>query len=77
MKTPHRSISQRLDRAKSPEAKQATLNEWLDDWDAANERFAQAALAGDSSSSEWCEDVKKRLAAIPNIFLKLQVKVND
>jgi hypothetical protein len=73
----HRSISQRLTRAKSQEAKQATLNKWLDEWDASNDRFAQAALAGVDTSAEWCEDVKKRLAAIPNIVLKLQNKAND
>lgn len=72
MKTPHRSISQRLERAKSREAKKATINQWLDEWDASNEAFANAALDGRNVTAEWSEDAAKRLAAIPNIVVKLQ-----
>lgn len=75
--TQHRSISQRLKRAKSPEAKRLTLMEWAQSWESEQmhviSKLGNAIKEGDfDQECILCGELKalsiKKFEALPKIL---------
>jgi hypothetical protein len=68
---PHRSIGQRLERAKSRHALHDTAFNWLKDWQAANDNLAIKQSLGIDISLQCLDTNIKRTKALEAIFNRL------
>lgn len=69
--TPHRSIGQRLERAKSRHALHDTAFNWLKDWQAVNDNLAIKQSLGKDISLQCLDTNIKRTKALEGIFTRL------
>lgn len=80
MKKKHRSISQRLNKAKSPEARKEVLADWAKSWEKETieliRKLEQAIKTMDYdqlciNTGQLKAVAQKRFKALPNIFVRL------